>query len=521
MLLIQGQCLGLHCSFVREEAVVNIEVRKGRLEDMKTQAVIVPVCEGEKKLSGNALGVDQKTGGLISRLLKKRDFEAKPSQVLVLYAPELLPYERIALVGLGKRKDLNLEKIRKAASQVMRHLRGLNVRQAALAFDPEVIPEEKSKIIQAVVEGAVLGLYRFMPYKTIDRNDIKSMDKLLIVTASGEDAKARQQVEKAKVICQAVCFARDLVATPGNEMTPSILAGHARKIAARKNLSCRVLDEKKMKKLGMNAFLGVSAGSCQEPKFIIMEYTGGKTGQAPVVLVGKGLTFDSGGISLKPAEKMDEMKTDMAGGAAVLGAMMAAADLELPLNIVGLVPATENMPGGCAYKPGDILKSYSGLTIEVLNTDAEGRLILADALAYAARFKPAAIVDLATLTGACVIALGEEVAALLGNDESLKEQIKAASEATGERIWELPLWELYDEQIKSDIADYKNTGGRPAGTITAAAFLSKFVGNAPWAHLDIAGPAWTTKDRDYVPKGASGVGVRLLVDFLEKRAGKK
>ena len=241
---------------------------------------------------------------------------------------------------------------------------------------------------------------------------------------------------------------------------------------------------------------------------------------APIVLVGKGLTFDSGGISIKPADKMDEMKTDMSGGAAVMGAIMAAADLQLPLNITGLVPATENMPGGCALKPGDILKSYSGKTIEVLNTDAEGRLILADALAYASKYKPEAVIDLATLTGACIVALGDDVIGMLGTDDKLKKEIDKAAQNTGELVWELPLWESYHELIKSDIADYKNSGGRAAGTITAAAFLSKFAGDYPWVHLDIAGPAWTSKDKAYVPKGASGVGVRLLVEFLRNRVRK-
>jgi leucyl aminopeptidase len=231
-------------------------------------------------------------------------------------------------------------------------------------------------------------------------------------------------------------------------------------------------------------------------------------------LVGKGLTFDSGGISLKPADKMDEMKTDMAGAAAVLGAIRAASDLKLRLNVVGLIPATENLPSGQSYKPGDILKSLSGKTIEVLNTDAEGRLILADALAYAGRYNPQAILDIATLTGACVVALGEQTIGMMGNDDALKNQVRRAADKTGERVWELPLWEEYHDLIKSDIADFKNSSGRPAGTITAAAFLSKFAGDYPWVHLDIAGPAWTTKDRPYIPKGASGVGVRLFTDLL-------
>jgi leucyl aminopeptidase len=303
-------------------------------------------------------------------------------------------------------------------------------------------------------------------------------------------------------------------------MTPSIMAQKAREIARRKNVSCQVLDKDKMKEMGMNALLAVASGSNEDPKFIILEYAGGKKSAAPVVLVGKGLTFDSGGISLKPADKMDEMKTDMSGGAAVMGVIMAAADLQLPLNITALIPSTENMPSGNASKPGDIIKSYSGKTIEILNTDAEGRLILADALAYASEFKPAVVIDVATLTGACIVALGEDVIGMLGTDDKLKKEIERAAQTTGELVWELPLWERYHELIKSDIADYKNSGGRTAGTITAAAFLSKFVGDSPWVHLDIAGPAWISKDKTYIPKGASGVAVRLLVEFLRNRVQK-
>jgi leucyl aminopeptidase len=305
-----------------------------------------------------------------------------------------------------------------------------------------------------------------------------------------------------------------MVSAPGNEMTPTDMAREARKIARRKNVKLTVLGEAEMKKIGMNALLGVARGSAEPAKFIILEYRGGDKSERPVALVGKGLTFDSGGISIKPSEKMDEMKSDMAGGAAVMGVIMAAADLNLKVNAVGLIPATENLPGGRAYKPGDILKSLSGQTIEVLSTDAEGRLILADALTYAGRYKPAVIIDLATLTAACVIALGDHVTGMMGTDNRVKHKIKDASDATGEKVWELPLWEEYHDLIKSDVADYKNHGGRPGGAITAAAFLSKFVGDYPWVHLDIAGPAWLTNDKPYIPKGASGVGVRLMVQFL-------
>ncbi len=285
-------------------------------------------------------------------------------------------------------------------------------------------------------------------------------------------------------------------------------------------MKLRVLDAALMKKIGMNALLGVARGSSEPAKFIILQYRGRRKSGAPIVLVGKGLTFDSGGISIKPSEKMDEMKTDMAGGAAVMGAIMAAADLKLPVHVVGLIPATENLPGGRAYKPGDILKSLSGRTIEVITTDAEGRLILADALTYALRYKPAAVIDLATLTGACIVALGDHVIGMMGTGEALKSDIRAAADMTGERVWELPLWEDYDELIKSDIADFKNSGGRAGGAITAAAFLKQFVDNVPWVHLDIAGPSWLAKDRPYIPKGASGVGVRLMVRFLREAAAR-
>jgi leucyl aminopeptidase len=499
---------------------MNIFVKKGKLPEIKSQAIILPLLEDQKQLTGDALAVDQASKGLIGELLKSSDFAAKPSQISVVYTRGAIPAQRIALVGLGKKSEINLEKIRGAFSKVMQHLRSLNIKEATTSLDWNILSAENNKVVEAVVEGAMLGLYQYTPYKTVGREEIKEVDQLNIIAGDKEFSLISAEVKKAQLTAQAVCFARDLISAPSNEMTPTIMAQKAREIARRKNVSCKLLDEGKMKEIGMNALLGVAAGSNEEAKFIILEYSGGKKKEAPVVLVGKGLTFDSGGISIKPAEKMDEMKTDMSGGAAVMGAIMAAADLGLPLNIVGLIPATENMPGGKAYKPGDILKSYSGKTIEVLNTDAEGRLILADALSYASKYNPAAIIDVATLTGACIVALGDDVIGMLGTDDQLKKEINKAAQVTGELVWELPLWENYHEQIKSDIADYKNTGGRAAGTITAAAFLSKFVGNYPWVHLDIAGPAWTVKDKPYIPKGASGVTVRLLVEFLSKRAGR-
>jgi len=499
---------------------VNVTVKKGNLAAVKTPAIILALCEGEGKLSGAALDVDRKTGGLLSDVIGNGDFEGKASQVLMLYSAGALPAKRIALVGLGKRSELNLEKIRNAFARVLQQLRGLNIKEAAKAIDWHLLPNQKEKAVAAVAEGAILGQYQYTTYKTIGREELKDMRRLEIIAETKDYPFIAEQIRKTRIITAAVYFARDLVTAPANEMTPTMMAVRARKIATKKNVSCRVLDKKKLKSLGMNALLGVASGSHQPPKLIILEYAGSKKGDAPIALVGKGLTFDSGGISIKPAEKMDEMKTDMSGGAAVMATIMAAAELRLPVNLVGLIPATENMPGGSALKPGDILRSYSGQTIEVLNTDAEGRLILADALSYAAKYQPAAIIDIATLTGACVVALGEDVIGMLGTDDQLKKEITEAATTSGEPVWELPLWDSYIELIKSDIADYKNSTGRPAGTITAAAFLSKFVGKSPWVHLDIAGPAWTTKDKAYIPKGASGVTVRLLVEFLQNRINK-
>jgi leucyl aminopeptidase len=329
--------------------------------------------------------------------------------------------------------------------------------------------------------------------------------------------EVREAAKRGQVVSGAVYFARDLVSTPSNEMTPTILAGRAKDVAKNKGVRVSVLDVKGIKKAGMNAMLGVARGSHEPAKFIILRYDGAPKKEKPVVVVGKGITFDSGGISLKPAEKMDEMKADMSGGAVVLGVFKAISELGLPVNLVGLIPATENLPGGGAYKPGDVLRSLSGKTIEIISTDAEGRLLLADALTYAGHFNPAAVVDIATLTGACVIALGEDVIGMLGTDDKLKAQVRAAAEETGEKLWELPLWEDFAELLKSDVADFKNTGGRAGGAISAAVFLSKFVGKYPWVHLDIAGPAWRKAGKPYIPKGASGIGVRLLVRFLMDR----
>ena len=318
---------------------------------------------------------------------------------------------------------------------------------------------------------------------------------------------------KGTIISDSVCLARNLVNGPGNQVTPTLLAEKARQIAKDHSMEIQVLEVSEAAAMGMGAFSAVAQGSQEPGKFIILEYNKRK-GLDTIALVGKGITFDSGGISIKPSENMERMKDDMSGAAAVLTTLLAASRLQIPLHLVGIIPATENLPSGKAYKPGDVLKTLSGQTVEVISTDAEGRLILADALTYSLRYKPKAIIDLATLTGACVIALGDHVIGLLGNEESLQKKIEEASQKTGEKAWRLPLWDEYFDYMKSDVADFRNVGTRAAGTIIGGIFLSKFVEKTPWAHLDIAGPAFIEKERPYIPKGGTGVGVRLLLQLL-------
>jgi len=495
---------------------MKILVKKANITKFKSEAVVVPLYEDAKELQGTTALLDKQSGGLIKEIIDRGDFEGKYLQVSVVYTKGDIPAKRIILVGMGKKADFTMDKMRCACATAARHVRSLKLKEFSTSLDFIYTDKPLDQIIQAVVEGVFLGLYQFTPFKTVDRDKITEIKEFILVEEKDETYKSILPAAKeAEIISNAVYFTRDMVSHPGNMMTPTDMANEARKVSLRKNVKLTIFDEAKIKKIGMNALAGVAKGSDEPARFIILEYLGGKKTAPVIALVGKGLTFDSGGICIKPPEKMDEMKSDMAGGAAVMGAIMAASDLKLKVNVVGLIPATENLPGGKACKPGDILKSLSGQTIEVVNTDAEGRLIMADALTYAGRYKPAVIVDLATLTGACIVALGNHVTGMMGTDDKLKQKIKDAADATGEKVWELPLWEEYHELIKSDVADYKNTGGRPGGAITAAAFLSKFVGNYPWVHLDIAGPAWLTENKPYIPKGASGVGVRLLVQFLK------
>ncbi len=478
----------------------------------------MPLFEDEKP-APSVERVDRLLGGTISRLLKRGDFKPLPGSVHLIYPEGRIAVERLALAGMGKRGDLSLHRVRQAAGKAASWLRSAGAAQIVMSADGIGLDPEATG--EALIEGALLGLYRFLQYKTGDENGRKEIRLIQLLANSSASAKTLSKgARTGEVIAGSAMMARDMVSTPGADMTPSVVAERARRIAREFGLRLQVLERRQMEKLGMGALLAVASGSVQPPKFIILEYRRG--GKKPfLALVGKTITFDSGGISIKPPENMDKMKDDMSGGAAVLGAIGTAAALGLPLNIVGLLPAAENMPGGRAYKPGDIVRTLSGQTIEILNTDAEGRLVLSDALTYACRYKPELIVDIATLTGACRIALGQEASGMIGTSEKYKQMIIAAGDRTGERVWELPLWEGYYDQIRSDIADMKNTGGRDGGVITAACLLSKFVQKYPWVHIDIAATAWTDKDRPYTPKGATGMGTRLLTQFLRDYAASK
>ena len=458
---------------------------------------------------------DKALDGCLDRLAASREFCGKVNSTRLIHTLGKLPAERLLLVGLGKKGALDAERLRQAAGNAVQALRGFHVASFATALH---LAGAEETSLEAVCEGSLLGAYAFDVYKTKDRDErfgFKGMTLLLTKTITMKSAIAR--VERTVTVCRGVQLARNLVSQPGNVVTPAYLAETARELAVRHNLHYRVYEYAELEKLGMNALLAVGKGSAEAPRLIVLEYRGSGERTRPVVLVGKGITFDSGGISIKPGAGMEEMKTDMAGSAAVLGAMQAAAGLGLSLNLVGIIPTAENMPDGKAYKPGDVVTSLSGTTIEITNTDAEGRLVLCDALHFAQRYKPAAMIDLATLTGACVVALGHEASGLMGNDQRLTNSLKLAGERCGERVWELPLWDEYGEAMKSDIADLRNAGSRDGGSITAGWFLKQFAGTTRWAHLDIAGTAWSDKARPCSPKGATGVGVRLLIEYLKGR----
>lgn len=485
---------------------------------LNTQCLVLGVWQGQTDIP-LLNNLDTFLSGALRQSLDSKAFAGKQGESLLFQTGTGLPAARIILLGLGPWAEAGAGALRNGAAEAGRIMQQQRITEAALALcEPPPVSLKLDLALQALVEGLLLSAYRFDRYRTQKREELPPLLETvrLLVDQEAFLETAVRAIAKAQQICRGVALARDLVNEPGNVKSPEFLAEQAQKLAVEHALVCTVLDQEQLSQAGFGALLAVAQGSARPPRLIVLEYRGGDAKDRPLVLVGKGVVFDSGGISLKPGEKMDEMKMDMAGAAAVFGAMDAVAGLRLPINLVAIVPAVENLPSATAYRPGDIISSLSGQTIEVLNTDAEGRLILADALTYAGRFEPRAIIDLATLTGACVIALGHGASAVFSNRDELAGQLIQAGESSGERLWQLPLWESYGKLIESDIADVKNTGGRPAGTITAAAFLQKFVPDCPWAHLDIAGTAWEEKGTASCPKGATGVGVRLLVDFLQQ-----
>ncbi len=496
---------------------MDISIKHGLPEQQKSACVILGIFE-RRKLSPAAEKMDQACGGRLRKTLKSGDMEGKAKQSLMLHHVDGSACERILLVGCGKEKDFNDSAYREALKTTSEALLKSGAHDAVSFLTELSVGEHSSgwKIRQSI---EIIEHSRYRPdHLKSEKDDEPKLRKFtLAVSDSTEFKSAKQGLTIGQAIAHGSTLARKLGNLPGNICTPTYLATQAAKLAKQSNtLKVRALGQKQMETLGMGALLSVAKGSRQPPKLIEMNYQGGKKTDKPIVLVGKGITFDSGGISIKPSAAMDEMKYDMCGAASVIGTMAAISELQLPLNVIAIVPSCENLPDGAASKPGDIVTSMSGQTIEVLNTDAEGRLVLCDALTYSEKFKPKAVIDVATLTGACVIALGKHACGLLSNDERLAQSLLDAGNSSGDRAWQMPLWDEYQEQLKSNFADIANIGGREAGTITAACFLARFSKNFKWAHLDIAGVAWQGGSN----KGATGRPVALLSQYLINQCGK-
>ena len=483
-------------------------------EKQPTACIVTGVFES-RKLSRTADALDKASHGQIRELVRSGDMDGKTGSTRLLYRLRGVSAERVLLVGLGKEKEFGEKQFRDCARAALSVVRETGAQDVCLYLAELQVPGRDAawkarQLVLATVDVA----YRFDRLKS-KKAEEASLARCIVSAAVRVDANALERgVREGRAIAAGIMLTRDLGNLPANVCTPAYLAESAVKLGREWKLAVQVLEQKDMEKLGMGSLLSVTRGSHQPPKFVILRYSGAGKKDRPVVLVGKGITFDTGGISLKPAAEMDEMKFDMCGAASVLGTLRAVAELGLKLNVIGLVPTCENMPGGAATKPGDIVTSMSGQTIEILNTDAEGRLILADALSYAERFEPQAVVDIATLTGACIIALGHVCSGLFANKDGLAQELQAAGAESWDRVWQLPLWDDYQEQLKSNFADFANIGGRPAGSVTAACFLSKFTRKYDWAHLDIAGTAWKSGRE----KGATGRPVPLLATFLMKRA---
>ena len=489
-------------------------VRTGSFDKPRSGCIVVGVFEG-RRLTPAAKAIDATSRGHIAEVLKSGDLEGKVGATLLLHKVPRVGADRVLLVGLGRERDLAESQFRAALAAAVRALRGTGSAEVTFPLTAPVKGRDIGWLAEQAVIAVKDGTYRFDRMKSKPAESKRAIRKVTFVVANkGDVALVERGVARGEAIGEGVALAKDLGNLPGNICTPTYLAEQAQELAKRHGMKAQILERKDMERLGMGCFLAVAQGSRQPPKLIVVEYHGGAKNAAPIALVGKGITFDTGGVSIKPAPEMDEMKFDMCGAASVLGALRAAALMRLPINIVGVIPATENMPDGNAIKPGDIVTTMSGQTVEILNTDAEGRLILCDALTYVEKYKPAAVIDIATLTGAMVIALGHVATGMFSNSDSLAREVIDAGNASWDRAWHMPLWDDYQDMLKSNFADFPNIGTRAGGSITAACFLARFTKSYPWAHLDIAGTAW----KSGADKGATGRPVALLSHFLAKRA---
>ena len=500
---------------------MEIQTSSGPLAGADVQALAVAVFKDEKADEGLLKELDAAAGGLVRSVLEAEELKGKEGETVYLHLPSGsggLKATRLLLVGVGERADYGRAQVSQFAGHAARALRTRNVRHVGLAPRPEGLGNELAA--RTAVEGAILGLFEPDKYRTVDKEE-RAVERLVVVIDGADEAELRDGAGRGRVIGEAVNFTRDLANEPGAYMTPTIMAERAQEIANKFGLEIDVLDQPRLEQEGMGAFLSVARGSDQPPKMMVLKYMPeGKTsvedGEDYLALVGKGITFDTGGISIKPSENMELMKYDMTGGATVLGVMRAIAQLKPPIPVLGVVPATENMPSGKATKPGDVVRAMSGKTIEVINTDAEGRLILADAVSYAKKLGATRVIDMATLTGAVSVALGDVNTGLLGTDQELIDEIIESGREVGEKFWQLPLEKEYTKQIKSDIADIKNVGGRKAGTITAAAFIKEFAEGISWAHMDIAGTAWGDEAKPFRAQGPTVVAVLTILNFIER-----
>ncbi len=492
--------------------MVQVKVEKARIDQKQTSLLVIGVFEGDQDFP-HSKDLDSSVSSSIRETLESKEFRGTFGSSIVVYTLGRGPMKKIMLLGLGKREKFTDESARICAGKAARKAQELGIKE----FSMLQFPNLDEGLVEAMTEGVALALYSFDKYKEAKEPASKIEEVTILINS--DSLRFQSVVEKASIIVDAVNFARDIGNLPPNDCPPSHLASVAISLAQDYGIKVRIMDRYELENMGMGGIVAVGKGSNNPPKLIVLEYTGANDPQQkPYLLVGKAVTFDTGGISIKPSEKMDEMKFDKCGGCTVLAIVRAIASMKLAVNVVGIVPSVENMPSATSYRPGDIIRMYNGKSVEVLNTDAEGRMILADAIAYGiVTYGPRAVIDLATLTGAAIIALGANVAPLIGNNKQLVDRLRKLSDKTREKMWELPLYDEYYEQIRSTYADIKNIGGRPGGAITAAAFLSNFVNDVPWVHIDIAGTAWTqegTHEKSYNHRGATGFGVRTLVKLL-------